>query len=121
MPSCCGEGGGVDIGDAAVLVFRFTPVPQHPTVESLGVTVTVLRPDGTVFGTYSAPDPSLSSAAHNEMIAGVLTLVTEWTFEMPTPFDVGSKRNPWRLRAESTAGIMAAVETERWVKPSAFA
>jgi hypothetical protein len=35
---------------------------------------------------------------------------------MPAPFDVGSARNPWRARAESTSGIVAAVETLAWVR-----
>lgn len=114
----CGD--TFDVGDAAVIVFRFQPVPQHPLAESTGFTVTLHRPDGSTFGTYSAPDPALSSATHHELIDGVSTLITEWTFEMPTPFDVGSRRNPWIARGVSTAGIMAAVAKKQMVNPAPF-
>lgn len=96
-----------------MITFVFSALEQHPTAESEAITVTLQRPDGSRFGQYSSPDASLSSSV--EVVDGLT--VTTWTFEMPLPFDQGDRRRPWRVRGESTAGIVAAAESKALVRP----
>lgn len=101
------------MGDQGAIIFRFSALSQHPTAESEAITVTLQRPDGTRFGQYTSPDPSLSRSV--EVVNGLT--VTTWVFEMPSPFDQGNLRRPWRIRVESTAGIAAAAESPHFVRP----
>lgn len=115
-----------DVGDQPTIVFRFKPTLLHPSDTAGAVTVTVRRPDGSTFGTYTSPDLSLSVDTHVIVVADedgmpVNLTVTDWTFEMPTPFDAGSNRKPWMVRCKSTATIIAAVEVPLAVRYPAMA
>lgn len=114
------NGDTYDVGDRPLIVFSFTPLPQRPSNECTAVTVTVKKPDGNK-DVYTSPDATLTSATHVETIGGVSTLITEWTFEFPTPFDQGSDRAQWEVKCQGTAGVIAVATTARWVRRDSFA
>lgn len=123
---CCGSAAetldtAYDVGDGATITFRFVATPENPTAVATAFTVTLRRPDGSLFRQLSSPDASLSSSTETETIDGVVTTITLWVYELSDPFDVGSRRRPWRVRGEATEGLIAAVESERWVRPQLVA
>lgn len=103
------------VGNMPTVVFTFVPHALHPLAIPSAVTVTVKRPDGTVFGAYTVPNAAITLSTTLEVVDGVSTNVTEVAFEFPTPFDVGSNRKPWLVTCVSSAGVVASKTATRWV------
>lgn len=101
------------------IVFTVTPQAIHASNECTACVVKTLAPDGTP-ATYTSPNAALASTTYLTVIDGVTTKITEWTFTFPAGLG-GSKRHPWFVHFEGTAGVLTVLTTSHSVAPSVFA
>lgn len=100
------------------VVFTVTPAAIHASNDCTACVVKTMSPAGVVT-TYTSPDATLAHATHTEVIEGVTTLITEWTFTFPAGLG-GSKRAPWTVHFQGTAGVLPVLTTSHPVAPSLF-
>lgn len=108
------------VGGIPSIRYRVVPDALHPTAESTAVTVAWKDPTGVEIGSISSPDAQLIHTTAIEDVDGVATLISYWVFTFPAVLTVGSKRHPYKVKFDSTAGIIAELMIERIVLPSGY-
>lgn len=108
------------VGGIPSIHFIILPDALHPTAESTAVTISWKPPSGAPETVITSPDSQLVHSTATIDVDGVSTLASYWDFTFPSPLTEGSRRHPWKVKLDSTAGIIAELVTERIVLPSGY-
>lgn len=108
------------VGGIPSILFTVTPDALHPSAESTAVTVSWKPPSGTPETTVSSPSSQLTHTTALVNIDGQDTLVSYWTFTFAAALTEGSRRHPYKVKFNSTAGIIVELVTEHLVLPSSY-